>query len=334
MTTVLPEVLVLGAGVSGLTTAVCLAESGFAVLVRARELPHRTTSCSAGAIWSPYLVSHPNVDTWGLQTLDELIKLSADRQTGVRMVTGTEAARSPVEPPAWATAVADFRRCVTGELPDGFVSGWRYTVPVIDMPSYLSYLAQRLTDAGGRIELGRVVALDDERITVNCTGFGARDLVPDDQLQPVRGQLVVAANPGVEEFFAEHAAADEHTDENRRLADPAQVLAHEGSVSTYYLPHAGYIVLGGSEEPGRVDLRPDLDTSAAIVSRCAAIEPRLLGVQVTDHRVGIRPSRPTVRVEHVRRRDRHIIHNYGHGGAGVSLSWGCAREVTELVARL
>jgi D-amino-acid oxidase len=161
-------------------------------------------------------------------------------------------------------------------------------------------------------------SLDDVRVrdawvAVNCTGFGARELVPDRQLQPVRGQLVVAENPGVKEFFAEH------TD------DPAP---------TWFLPHGDHIVLGSSTEPGRVDLRPDLATSAAIVARCAEIEPRLRDARVTGHRVGIRPTRPTVRVEHVRWRGRHVIHNYGHGGAGVSLSWGCAREVTGIVAEL
>jgi D-amino-acid oxidase len=294
MTTVPPEVLVLGAGVSGLTTAVCLAESGFDVRIRTRELPHGTTSCAAGAIWSPYLVSHPNIDEWGARTMEVLAKLAGDRGTGVRMVTGTEAGRSPVDPPGWATRVADYRQCGADEL--------------------LSYLAQRLTQAGGRIEVDPAASLDDAWIAVNCTGFGARDLVPDLAIEPVRGQLVVAENPGVEEFFAEHTG--------------------EFSAPTYFLPHGEHIVLGGSAEPGRIDMHPDLETSAAIVDRCAEIEPRLRRARITGHRVGIRPTRPTVRVEHVRRRGRHVIHNYGHGGAGVSLSWGCASEVTGIVADL
>ena len=314
MTTVPAEVLVLGAGVSGLTTAVCLAENGVRVRVSTREPPQRTTSFAAGAIWSPYLVSHPNIDEWGARTMQELEKLAGDGQTGVRMVTGTEAGRARIDPPGWATRVADYRQCGAADLPAGFVSGWRYTVPVIDMPAYLDYLEQRLTQAGGRIEVDPAVSLDDAWIAVNCTGFGARDLVPDGQVQPVRGQLVVAENPGVREFFAEHTG--------------------EYSAPTYFLPHGAHIVLGGSAEPGRFDLEPDLETSAAIVARCAEIEPRLHGVRVTGHRVGIRPARPTVRVEHVRWRGRHVIHNYGHGGAGVSLSWGCAREVAGIVADL
>src|SRR2546430_6970313 len=196
MTTVPSEVLVFGAGVSGLTTAVCLAEIGFAVCIRTLDLPHATTSCAAGAIWSPYLVSHPNVEVWGAQTLEALAKLADDPATGVRMVTGTEASRTPVEPPDWAVRVEDFRWCTPGELPDGFVGGWRYTVPVVDMPAYLSYLAGRLTDAGGRIELGPAGSLADAWITPNCTGDGPPALGPDEQRSALPGQLLGPVNPG------------------------------------------------------------------------------------------------------------------------------------------
>src|SRR2546430_10424699 len=156
MTTVPAEVLVLGAGVSGLTTAGCLAENGVRARVSTREPPHRTTSFAAGAIWSPYLVSHPNIDEWGARTMQELEKLAGDGQTGVRMVTGTEAGRARIDPPGWATRVADYRQCGAADLPAGLVSGWRYTVPQIGKPGYLDYLAQPPTQAGRRDAAGAV----------------------------------------------------------------------------------------------------------------------------------------------------------------------------------
>ena len=51
---------------------------------------------------------------------------------------------------------------------------------------------------------------------------------------------------------------------------------------------------------------------------------------MVGHRVGLRPVRPSVRLE----AEGRVIHCYGHGGAGVTLSWGCADEVTQLVAEL
>jgi D-amino-acid oxidase len=56
--------------------------------------------------------------------------------------------------------------------------------------------------------------------------------------------------------------------------------------------------------------------------------------KVIGHLVGLRPRRPAVRLELERRDGKAIIHNYGHGGAGISLSWGCAQEVVELVRQV
>jgi D-amino-acid oxidase len=51
-------------------------------------------------------------------------------------------------------------------------------------------------------------------------------------------------------------------------------------------------------------------------------------------RVGLRPARPAVRLETEGTPGGVIVHCYGHGGAGVTLSWGCAEEVADVVARL
>jgi D-amino-acid oxidase len=312
------DVLVVGAGVSGLTTAILLAESGFTVRIRTKQRPLESTSCAAGAIWGPFLVGHEHAMAWSEDSLARFTELSTAPHTGVRMVYGVDAARGTEEPPDWATTVPGFCRCEPVELPDGFDSGWRYTVPVVDMPVYLRYLMHRLAAAGARLELAAVTSLDEATgtadVTVNCTGAGARDLVGDRDVEPVRGQLAVVANPGIEDFFAEHT---EDVDE-----------------LTYLLPMGDHVVLGGSAHPGRTDAAPDLAIAEAILRRCAAIEPKLAGVEVLEHRVGFRPHRPRVRVEHERYRDRHLIHNYGHGGAGVTLSWGCAREVLDLVRAL
>src|SRR5262245_42488400 len=206
-----PDVLVIGAGVSGLTTAVCLAEAGLTVLVRAKVLPYETTSFAAGAIWGPYLVDDDRVERWGEETRIELAQLAGLDHTGVRLVHGLEAARTDVPPPKWATEIDDYRCSAPSELPSGYASGWWYTAPVVDMPAYLGYLVQRLREAGGEIETAGFTSLEAATlvapIAVNCTGVGARTLVPDDQLTPTRGQLVVVDNPGVEWFFAEHDEA-------------------------------------------------------------------------------------------------------------------------------
>jgi D-amino-acid oxidase len=310
------DALVIGAGVSGLTTAICLAEAGSRVVVRTITAPAGTTSAVAGALWLPYLVEpRQRVASWSRHTLAELRVLAGDPATGVRLVTGTVASRTtPDQPPPW-TEVVGAADSPAGRLPAGFLTGWRFTAPLVEMPVYLRYLVDRLDRAGGRIDQRRVVSLDQAlelaRLVVNCTGYGARDLVPDPAVRPVRGQVVVVANPGIDEFFAEEPGS--------------------ATELRYVLPHRDTVVLGGTAEPDRTDLTPRPEVARRIVARCGEVVPALAGARVLAHRVGLRPARDQVRLEAEQRPGGRMIHNYGHGGAGVTLSWGCAREVVELV---
>jgi D-amino-acid oxidase len=149
----------------------------------------------------------------------------------------------------------------------------------------------------------------DASTIVNCSGLAARYLVPDPAVLPLRGPKVVVRNPGLDTFL---------------------IVGPPGPEGTSYHPHGDVVVLGGSVRESD-DTTPDPAEAAAIISRCAAIEPRLAGSEVLLHRVGLRPGRPTVRLEEEILSGTRCVHNYGHGGNGVLLSWGCAREVTELV---
>src|SRR6266487_495976 len=309
-----PEVLVIGAGVSGLTTALFLVSHNFRVRIWTRDHILDTTSCAAGALWGPYLVSDERVLGWAQQTRQELERLAVEHpDAGVRLVRGHEAARADVPAPVWATALPGFRPSHPDELPAGFATGWWYPAPIVDMPTYLQYLHDRFVDEGGKLEQ-RVVgslaeAVAEAPIVVNCTGFGAHDLVPDRSLPATPAQLVVTQHPGIDEFFAEH---------------------DESAEPIYILPQRDRVVLGGSAERQRTDMVPDARISTAIQRRCAVVMPRLRDARVVHERVGLRPTRPRVRVERAAVGRRHVIHNYGHGGGGVTLSWGCAREVLAL----
>jgi D-amino-acid oxidase len=341
------EVLVLGAGVIGLTTALCLAEAGLAVALAAAEPPAQTTSATAGAIWGPHLVGMDDrVTRWADVTLDRLTALShpdlgASDLTGIVHTASGIAARreSDTAPPEFAGSASDLAQCTPGQIPVGYGSAWRLVAPIVSMPGYLDYLARRYGRAGGATTfpakistLSRARALaPSARVIVNCTGCGARDLVPDPDVTPVRGQVVVAANPGITEFFVGTGS------------DPSDL--------TYLFPHGDVVVLGGTEEPGNWSLEPDPQTAARIIAACSAIEPALRTAPVLGHRVGLRPARPSVRLEAVQLEPGQlesgqretgqletgpggnvtIVHNYGHGGAGVTLSWGCAEDAAELV---
>ncbi|MEE4543044.1 FAD-dependent oxidoreductase [Streptomyces sp. V4-01] len=311
-----PEVVVVGCGVAGLTTALVLAEEGRAVTVVSDRGPQRTTSAVAGALWGPYVFDDPRVLEWSLHSLPDLAAVAADPRSGVRVTHGVEASREPAEPPAWLRSMDGFATCGRSELPPGFGWGWTYRAPVFDMPVYLDYLQGRLAASGVTVRLLDSPLRDLEEVqgiaplVVNCTGLGARDLVDDQDVTASWGQLVVTENPGIEGFFSDYPESE----------DP-----------TYWIAHPDHVVLGGMVRPGRSDLRPDPEGAARMVARCAAVLPALGRAEVRDVRVGLRPARPRVRLERGSHHGAAVVHNYGHGGSGVTLSWGCARQVQSLV---
>ncbi|MFE5729436.1 FAD-dependent oxidoreductase [Streptomyces sp. NPDC056528] len=310
------RVVVVGAGVTGLTTAVVLAEAGVSVHVIAEQVPG-VTSLAAGAMWGPYLVEPKDkVDQWGQRSLEVFRKLAEDPSTGVRLTSGIEASRTAEEPPDWATTLPGFRPCEPTELPAGFSAGYRFTVPLIDMPTYLGYLLRRFDAAGGTVERRRLASLADvgpASTIVNCTGLGSKDLLPDPGLRPIRGQHVVVTNPGLTEFFSEDTGLS------------PDLLC--------FYPHGDTVVLGGTAIDGEGGLAPDDKAATDILTRCAEVEPRLANARVLEHRIGARPTRATIRVETEQQKTgTAVVHNYGHGGAGVTLSWGCAEETLRVLA--
>ncbi len=177
-------------------------------------------------------------------------------------------------------------------------------VPLIEMPLYLRWLAGRVEALGGTITRLNLSALPTGGdVVVNCSGLGARLLATDLDVQPVQGQVVVVEQFGLERWWL----------------DPAG--------PTYVVPRSRDVVVGGTEVHGAWSRSPSPATAAEILDRAAALVPALRDARVLRHKVGLRPARTTVRVE----RTGDVVHCYGHGGSGVTLSWGTADDVVALV---
>ncbi|MCQ4206406.1 NAD(P)/FAD-dependent oxidoreductase, partial [Streptomyces longispororuber] len=259
------DVIVIGGGVIGLSTALVLAEHGRRVRVWSREPAERTTSAVAGALWWPYRIDPvERVGPWSVRSLRRYEEWAGrPEETGVRMVDGVHADTRLAGLGAWAGEVAGLR-----ETDRGLAA----RLPLLDMPAHLGWLRGELAAAGVPVEVREVGSLDEAfgcaPVVVNCTGLGARELVPDPAVRPVRGQLVVVENPGVRDWYT--------------AADPAS------DATTYYFPQPGGLILGGTAEDGAWSLVPDPGVAEAIVARCAGVRPEIAGARVLGHRVGLR----------------------------------------------
>jgi D-amino-acid oxidase len=308
-----PDVRVIGAGVIGLSCAVRLAEAGFPVEVLAAAAPGHTTSAVAGGLWLPYRAEPAEkVARWAARTFEEFLRLHREGSRCVLLRDGLLLHRERPKRPFWADLVGEISglREVTDPAP-GFGFGYALRVPVVDTPRYVDELAARLRELGGRISATRLSALPPEGIVVNAAGLGARELAGDPSVYAVRGQVVVLENPGLTDWICDEDEVD--------------------GVVTYVLPRRDDVVVGGTAQER--DERPDPDPAdaAGILERARALVPALAGARVRAHRVGLRPARPAVRLAADPSADRLLVHCYGHGGSGVTLSWGCAADVLRLV---
>jgi D-amino-acid oxidase len=288
------KISIAGAGVSGLTCGVVLAERGHDVTIVASEIG--ITSQAAGAVWFPYDCSpEESVVAWGLVTYGRLLELARDRASGVSLV---EFRCLDVPPPAWAFAL---QARVVGR-------GFTVNVPLMETPAYLDYLLRRFQ---GKLKTGIHLQFLEELdgdVVINCSGAGARLLANDAEVEPHRGQVMLVD----------------------RLDLPGTLVA-ETSLA-YAIPRSADCILGGTNDVSD-SLAPDPGQTAAIIDLCHRELGTPANPRIRDVKVGLRPFRRSgIRVEAAHLADgRPVVHNYGHGGSGFTVSWGCAESVARLV---
>jgi D-amino-acid oxidase len=333
------RIAIIGAGVSGLTCGVVFAERGYRTAIFAKEAGQQTTSGAAAAVWFPYHVEPAErVIPLAVETYQALLDLARFPESGVSIIESRQFLRTgEIQIPDWAiplgasvipSKVEGSRRAGSTVSPlDSstplrsaqddyqFRSGFSLRVPLMDTTIYLDYLANRVRKAGGEINANvcfeKLEDVDANfELVINCAGIGARELVQDVDLEPHRGQVVIVP----------------------RIEDLSCAIVCDDEPLMYAIPRTNDCVFGGTNEVSD-NLAADPATTVQIVAECCHVlnidEPRVIA-----ERVGLRPFRKSgVRLERDRLRDgRTVIHNYGHGGAGFTLSWGCACEVLDLAA--
>lgn len=292
----------VGGGVIGLSVACELAGAGHEVTVTAHRPATGAVSAVAGALWLPSLIDETaRTRSEMALALRRFCELADDPATGVDLRWGRIAPGGDL---TWVRSVA----------PE--TSGAdRFRLPVLDMPVYLGWLTARARDLGVSLRTGRVDTLagvaGDAIVVAAGLGSGAL-LGDDDTMVPVRGQVVRLRNPGLTDWVVDDA-------------NPAGI--------TYVFPRRGDIVCGGTSLPGVSDTAEDPVAEKLILERATALVPGLAGLEIVSRAVGLRPWRPAgVRVEPVAGHGRPVVACYGHGGAGVTASWGSAATVRRLLS--
>lgn len=320
------KIQVVGAGVVGLTAAIRLHErfaGRAAVEIVAERVGAQSLSRIAAASFYPFAVSHPHVGAWleyGRTRFQRMVDVREPAPSGVIEREGFEIEPQPIAGRSPKEFLLPSRRSSRsrGERVE------RFRLFIIEMPIYLPYLEACVSAAGIPIRTRRVTSLDDlgDGIIVNCTGWAAGRLVHDPELKPTYGQLVRVDAPDVEVF-----ALDERN----------------ASAPTYVVPRSRDVVLGSIDRPfdpeatGFEPPLPDPIVTHQILERGTTLDPKLERAKVLESYCGIRPRRSSVRVEIDRdlsNARRVVVHDYGHGGGGVTLSWGCAEEVANRIEPL
>ena len=265
-----------------------------------------------------------------------------------------------VEEGAWfSNLVLNFRLIPLLALPEGIIEGHTYFSIMVNTPMYLQYLLDTAKSLGvtticETLPISKSLAstlrgateivnehyirnppyseagspeLPPSQIDawVNATGLGAKDLVPDEAMYPIRGQTVTVKGEakGITTLSP---------------ATPASGFGPSEPTVLYILPrpHSGTSVIGGTKQAGNWNLTPDPITTAQMLENAKQFAPELLNANgefgVLSSQVALRPGRKGgARVEMQNVDGFVVCHAYGHGGAGYQNSIGSAKKVVRLI---
>ncbi len=306
-------VTVVGSGIIGLSSAIILQENGFKVTIISREDLDKTLSSKVGAVWFPFEI-HPKekANRWANLSY-ERYQLEAKHENGVSFIPFMTAYNSESNT-EWTQTLPEgaVRKAKTSELPKGVKMAFISKVPLAEPPLYLPYLFKLFIQNGGSFKKHDIKDLDElsslDSLVVNCTGLGAKKLCEDDELYPMRGQILRCKKIDIPCF----------ADSTRK-----------GALS-YNLVRSEDCILGGTDYINDWNENPDEVDTQLILQRLKDVGLTSETPEILEEVVGLRPVRSEVRFEFDSAHP-NVFHNYGHGGAGFTVAWGCAIELAEII---
>ncbi|XP_021942982.1 D-aspartate oxidase [Folsomia candida] len=324
------KIVIVGCGINGLSSAIRIQDEFPAaeITIISDKFTPETTSDGAAGIWGPYLLGTTpanDVYRWSKETHNFLRDTWKSPEGGLMGVSMLPCFRVSSDDdfavPDWSDVVYGFRSLTQQELQKlgkpSLKKGYGFVTFTCEGRKLLPYLLNKFKMRGGQILKAKVQDLHTlgkaYDIVVNCTGLAARDLVPDETVQPKRGQIIRVNSPDIK-----------------------WAILNDDDDGNYIIPNQDSVVLGGTHQEGDWNCTTYQEDTTFIKTGCAAIIPSVQDAPLIREWVGLRPGRPSVRldmevIQHPGEKPWFLCSNYGHGGSGLTLFWGCAKDTADLV---
>jgi D-amino-acid oxidase len=305
------KITIVGAGISGLATAYVLGKQNHTINIIAKSFTPDITSDRAAAFWFPYHIRNDERGIhWCKRSYEVYKKFSENSLSGISMQKLLKVVRKGVqeEETTWFSFMPEnsYRILERDEIPEGYAIAYDVHVPLIETQIFLPWLMNELQQMNIGIAQREIQSFDEVTgadVIINCSALGAQQLCNDKDLIPVKGQVGLLAPKGNFSIFLDN------------------------ELPLYIVPRKDAIIIGGTYEEGITDVVTETATIERLFDNAYSVFPELKDQKIIGSWAGLRPYRPLIRVE----REGNLIHNYGHGGSGFTVAWGCAEEAASLI---